>query len=575
MKKPYVTISVLLLASMACSLLEDAIGLSGDDGASLAGLSGPALAEELADRVTSARSNKSREQILLQVMDAVHLGVYAPEGQPVVRGAERGWGDFYLYDFEVQALGENLGRDQTYDLTTVAAILETAGLQINNKAPTAEDVLRALRLAIIDSRQNPEDPFSLVPLLIQEIGLQRKDSPYDLGQEQPVEQVHLDGLQVFLIIGDVLLPYVYAIEPIEGPIDTSGMIGGGGLSAPRPVQTEDCGPFSEDEADIPYWGKTLIRMANLVSKLIPQLKAGGRVLGPLAAGFVSIEAIHGVLLALGIEVKEMEPRVGPTHYGHGSPGKKLEFRIRVFNHLDIPELLVKCGWVTTVEFPPKGPVSGVDVVWFTDTLKDHGKLDCASGRVFSCYSTTGSDGIAKLTFTPKDETPPYGQGLEREEIGIVRGVAQYQTGHGNALVGRISEAVTPLGGSIVWSVRYHNPFYRAYTSGLGSQLSQKDICSLEEPFTISGSNPGRNSFVANFTPNSSTDGNVTFTDTSADVDWSFRGTYVVVFYPNGEGDIIMQGEVRGRFKDPPHETVNQSEFRIAIRQTPDMVCPGG
>jgi hypothetical protein len=569
--------TMLLLTSMACSFLQNAVGLSQDDAASLADLSGPALAKELADRVTNARSDKSREKLLLQVLDAVHLGVYTAEGQVVVRGAERGWGDFYLYDFEVQALGENLGRDQTYDLTTVAAILETAGLQINDKAPTAEDMLRALRLAILDSRQNPEDPFSLVPFLIQEIGLQQEDSPYDLGQEQPVEQVQLNGLQLFLTIADVLLPYVYAVEPIEGPIDLGGIRGRGRLSAPRPLQGNDCGRFSEDDASIPSWGKTLIRVANLGSKPIPKLKVAGEVLSSLAAAFVTIEAIHGVLLAVGIEVKEMEPQVGPTHYGHGSPGKQLQFRILVFNHMDIPER-VRCGllptWLPTVEFPPKGPVSGVDVVWFTDGLEDHGKLDCVSGRVFSCYSTTGSDGIAKFTFTPKDETPPYGQGLEREEIGIVRGVAQYQTGHGNLQVGRIAESVTPMSGSIVWSVRYHNPFYRAYASGLGSQLSQKDICSLEEPFTISGSNPGLNSFVANFAPNSSTDGNVTFTDTSARVDWSFKGTYVVVFYDGGEGDIIMQGEVRGRFKDPPAETVNQSEFRIAIRQIPDMVCPG-
>lgn len=499
MKKPHVTISMLLLTSMACSFLQNAVGLSRDDAASLADLSGPALAKELADRVTSARSDKSREQVLLQVMDAVHVGVYTPEGQAVVRGAERGWGDFYLYDFEVQALGENLGRDQTYDLATVAAILETAGLQINDRAPTAEDVLSALRLAILDSRQNPEDPFSLVPLLIQEIGLQRRDSPYDLGQEQPVEQVHVDGLQVFLIIADVLLPYVYAIEPIEGPIDLGGIGGGGRLSALRPLQTEDCASISADNANIPSWGKLLIRITNTAMNLVPKLRVGGRALGYAAAGVVTIEAIHGIALAVGIEVKEMEPRVGPTHYGHGSPGKQLRFRIRVVNHADFGDLLVKCGWLTTVKFPPKGPVSGVDVVWFTDGLEDHGKLDCKSGYVFSCYSTTGGDGVATLTFTPKNETPPYGQGLEREEIGIVKGLAQYLSEHGNMLVGRISEAVTPLGGSIVWSVRFHKP--RSYQASGGSQMSWAGtICDVTRPFSLMGKRPN-GTLPFKFTPN--------------------------------------------------------------------------
>src|SRR3990170_1300952 len=193
MKKSLVACSILLLASLACSLVENALGISVEDEASLADLSGRALAEALADRMARARSNRARERTLLQVMEAVHVGVYTPEGMAVARGAERGWGDFYLYDFELQALAENLGRDQTYDLTTIAAILEQVGLQIEGTAPTAQDVLRGLQQAIIDSRENPDDPYSLVPLLIQEMGLQRKDSPYDLAQEQTVEQVRLDG----------------------------------------------------------------------------------------------------------------------------------------------------------------------------------------------------------------------------------------------------------------------------------------------------------------------------------------------------------------------------------------------
>ena len=574
MKKSLVACSILLLASLACSLVENALGISVEDEASLADLSGRALAEALADRMARARSNRARERTLLQVMEAVHVGVYTPEGMAVARGAERGWGDFYLYDFELQALAENLGRDQTYDLTTIAAILEQVGLQIEGTAPTAQDVLRGLQQAIIDSRENPDDPYSLVPFLIQEIGLQRKDSPYDLAQEQTVEQVRLDGLQSLLVLGDLLLPYVYATDPIEGPVDLGGTIGRGGLAAPLPIQTDDCaGLLDPDNAKIPYWGKTLIRAAKLTTSgasiVVPKLRVAGRVLGPLAAALVTIEALHGVMLAVGIEVKELEARVGPTHYGHGSPGKKLEFRIRVVNHMDIPEALVNCGWLATVEFPPQGPVSGVDVVWFADDLKNHGTLDCTSGYVFPCYSTTGSDGIAKLTFTPKDETRPYGKGLEREEMGIVTGVAQYQTAHGNSLVGRIGETVTPLRGSIAWSVRFHT---KAYEASGGSQATWSGtICSLEAPFRLLARRPN-GTLPFEFVPGADAmSGTWTYVnpDNAGGVVEAGTGTYSVSLQDSGEGVLTVSGSGRIDIPDFGSETFSAND---AIQLRPRDPC---
>lgn len=119
--------------------------------------------------------------------------------------------------------------------------------------------------------------------------------------------------------------------------------------------------------------------------------------------------------------------------------------------------------------------------------------------------------------------------------------------------------------------------YQAYASALGTHFTQYNICNLKESFTISGSNPGFSSFEANFTPLgglvTELHGEVTFTQTTTYSDEDFRGTYVVVFYDHGEGDIVMKGTLRMRIKNPPGEIVTQTEFRIAIRQATDMVCP--
>jgi hypothetical protein len=117
--------------------------------------------------------------------------------------------------------------------------------------------------------------------------------------------------------------------------------------------------------------------------------------------------------------------------------------------------------------------------------------------------------------------------------------------------------------------------YEAYASGLASQWTQKNICNLEKPFALSGSNPGFNSFMASFTPKSSTHGDVIVTETfpTFKANSFFRGTYVVVFYDHGEGNIEMQGTLTTRFEDPPWTRTIQTKFMIAIRQNPDMVCP--
>jgi hypothetical protein len=105
--------------------------------------------------------------------------------------------------------------------------------------------------------------------------------------------------------------------------------------------------------------------------------------------------------------------------------------------------------------PPPGPVKGVLVGWSeAEATKplwpDMGSVGCTA----VCVSETDDKGIARLTFTPKQERIP-GIGLEHEETGVVDGTAAYQTAADSGIPEEIAQYLTPKQGSTRWSVTYH------------------------------------------------------------------------------------------------------------------------
>lgn len=115
----------------------------------------------------------------------------------------------------------------------------------------------------------------------------------------------------------------------------------------------------------------------------------------------------------------------------------------------------------------------------------------------------------------------------------------------------------------------------AYASGLASNFTKGDICSLEQPFVLEGDAlPVSSGLMASFTPSSSTEGAYTFTNNILDgacVD-SSDGTYVVTFYTPTEGDIIMTG-LATRVCQGKTVFSQTTETRVAIRAAPGSSCP--
>ena len=392
-------------------------------------------AKQLAERVSQARNDQERQQVLLEILDALNVGVYKSTGAAVLRGAERAQGDFYLYEFELQMLAKSLGRGDTWGIADVTMFLNDSGIIPEPDKLETDNMTEILHDAARSAMQDPDDPVSLATLLTRELGL-LQPTPYDTAAALNAQTARFDALQYFLIRADLTLPIVRE----AGPVAVSSRLvaqSNGYLKQGRISPQIDC----EDIADVlkEEWagGKAFRALLKFVAV-------------PAKVASIAIDSIHGPIVALGVEVKSLSA-VERTHYGHDSAGKQLEFRIFVNMRDELPESLINCGWLAGVEFPRKGPIPGVTVVWLQD-LRKHGELTCG-GIGALCTTSTGNDGIARLIFKPKQE-PQVGVGLQIEDTGLVEGVALYQSKLRNTL-GSIAQVLTPKSGTTRWFVEYH------------------------------------------------------------------------------------------------------------------------
>lgn len=392
------------------------------------------LARGLAESVLQAKNHEERQQALLEILQALNVGVYTSSGRAVLHGAERGPGDFYLYEFEVQMMSQSLERGDTWGIADLTFFLNEMGIL----PPEVELQPEELRQILLDGTrsavQDPDDPLSLAALLNRELGL-RRSTPYDAAVAMDMPSTRFDALQQFLILADLTLPIVREQGPVTGAsrlaIQSGGILRQGTVS-PQNTCEEIANVLKVE------WGfgkafRFLLKYASI----------------PAKAAATIIDAIHGPIIALGVEVKELDS-VLRTHYGHESEGKELQFRILVHMRDELPENLINCGWLAGVEFPRKGPIQGVTVVWLHGELQKHGELSCDS---IVCTSSTGADGVATLVFQPMSEEEP-GEGSVIEETGLVEGIALYQSRLRNS-IGTVAQILTPKSGTTRWFVEYH------------------------------------------------------------------------------------------------------------------------
>ncbi len=429
----------------------------------------------LAAWLYAAPNDEARYQALLKVMELLSIGVYTSQGGEVQQGAERGPGDFYLYDFELRMLAASLGRrDTAWGVQQIADTLDQVGYREDGQPFTADDLNQIIHDATVDSLATPDEASSLIPLLVRELGL-RHETPYDLADELDVDEARFDALQMTLILVGLTLPVIAEEGPLDTPASTL-IAGSNGILTAQPLGVPSaCGDFKDEGSDL--WAPA--------KYFLTAVKAVGTI-AKVATGFIDIG--HGSVLAFSVQVKAIEDdSEGPTHYDHGpgDPGRNLNFRIEVRMLDDLGETLVECGWLATADFPPEGPISGVLVQFnpFASGLENHGTLDCEG---LLCSKTTDGYGIATLTFDPKSETEPYGQGIEALSTGSLEAIAWYQSAFKN-IFGTLAQFVTPKADVFAWGVRHHGcAFEIPLQSSLAAGAAQPLAASAALPCAYEG-----------------------------------------------------------------------------------------
>jgi hypothetical protein len=424
------------------------------------------LAQSLATAITSASTPSAGTKALQSVMAALHVPVISASGAVIVPGYLTSPQHLLLYSFELRAIDGALQRKDQIGLAGVSALLATAGVKGSSGAPVDADTIRQILVSgVQDAQSHPSDAQSLVPLLVRDLGLGHSQ-PYDLAANPSTDSVQLDALQQLLVVIDLTYP------ELQQSTTTSA------------VARASFGRLLRTHA-LPAEDSCTSQLAQLTGGTLPFGKWGVALLpkiGAIAGATTGVlDMIHGMMLAYSVKVSTTSPELQTTHEGpagHAADaGKVLRFSVKVEMQDDYGDTAVNCGTMAGFTLPKPGPISGVPILWeqAVNDISPYGSLSYDPQD-----HKTGSDGIASLVFTPRDEAYP-GFGTEKDARGTINGMALYQSALGN-IAGSAVQYLTPKYAGMAWEVTYHQPRGFTFSNAQGGWHGSGS----SEQFTVNG-----------------------------------------------------------------------------------------
>ncbi len=389
--------------------------------------SGVALAEQLAAELLGTQSRGIND-----MLQAINVGVYRNDGSNSIPGGERGCLDYYAYEFEVQNLVSAAASKQSYTLDQLNNTLLRMGMNPSLGGNGRESVRQALVAEVQAAMGSPSDPSSIIPLLVRQLGLVQN---YDLAQDPPASQLHFSALQKYLILLDAGLGALKQITPQQNVgsllAATSDVIKSNSAFA----SGNPCGNAGAG-GNLASWNTGTL-FANLVKnlQLLPAQLSQGTI----------VDGLHSETIALGMKLTPVTSAVGPVHYGHGAPGQTQIFGVLVESTVEPSQSAVAAGWLAGITVPSSGPVANYPVNWVYDSLIRHGDIQADVA--------TGTDGVARLSFTPRQEMTA-GLGNIQKDEGAVGADIDVPTNTGFGL-GATSEGLQ-ANVAINWQVTYHD-----------------------------------------------------------------------------------------------------------------------
>jgi hypothetical protein len=364
---------------------------------------------------------------LLEILDVLRVGVFGADGKVVQSGDERSPHDGYLYGFEVDLLAADAASPPTRTAGDLSGVLgNMLGLPPDDPSVSAAAVADFLTGGVRAAGAAPEDPDSMLPLLVRDLVLARTGvdvtNPFD-----PSESV-LNRLTFWLVVADVAFSLLRRIDPAD--LRPRGDLFEAPNGSPRrgPVRTEvttrsisildlceSIGTAGGREVWTGFgkWAATLVK----------------GIAEPVKLMLVITDGVHGSVLAFSVAIETESEKVGPVHLGHGQTGAPVDLRARVVMRDHLSEIDIKCGWLFGVVYPKQGGMSGVGVSLFgaESDLARYGTAECLA----KCY--TDADGWVTVRFVPKAEEEPSGAGMLVEESYVLNFAGRYQAAQKNYL----------------------------------------------------------------------------------------------------------------------------------------------
>lgn len=365
-------------------------------------------AEEVAAQLYAAQDVDAIRPILRQIYDYLGVGFLTPEGGNTVKKDA-----FSIYDFESELLAQRYIDRWAFPVDRLASFIEGAGVVDQNTGNpiSADEFLKILKYMIISSRKD-KSLFTL--RLIDKLGMV-KSKPLNLAKQSlSPSTTYLDSIQVFLILHSFLSAVDAADVLSHEVIDPSKS---GKLSIHKVI-----GPTISGKLGVVYNPVPDERTKDILAIIFAAVALYRKKLGRSGEyTAVLIYVIRDAFIALGYVIT-IEPKKSKTHWKHSDneTNKEITFTARVVWELGEWGAMIS-RWSKEILayencIPEPGPQKDVVVKWY-----DGNGFLAKNGHFQNGIDTskTNDNGEATITFVPKTEKNPAGQGVTIEALAAI------------------------------------------------------------------------------------------------------------------------------------------------------------
>lgn len=379
------------------------------------------VAQQLAENISRATTSDALYEALLNVMRALRIGVYSPQGVPIVPQQGSAPAEDYLYDFELRLMAKAYENGKLWGIDDIVQTLNTANVTQGDGTPLDREIMQwVIPWATREAARQTGENAPLALLLARELG-RRHTPPYDLAEEAPPEQIKLDSVQLFLLLVEILVSHLS--RKGEGRADSGGTVEGRETRVVDPVLAK------RGDDGVPGMGGPVLGNSKVAEPLggpkegTLEVKAAIGVAIVIAFYLPHLLFMEMLLESIHVTWQADDRDNTETHYGHEAPGKDIRITVVVYMALELESILVDWGRAAGWKgFPKQGPIPGLTVEWYTGGLDMHGTLSCPAGSeknsLGNIVTVTKSDGTTVLVCHPKDESDP-GKGLFRVDEGEI------------------------------------------------------------------------------------------------------------------------------------------------------------